>query len=65
MGIAAFLLFVVLVGLGVWAAQKWVPMSEPIKKALPYFALALLIVLLLVLLLGGAIHDVQIPRLRW
>lgn len=64
MGIIAFLLLCVVVGLIVWLAITYVPMPAPFKTALPILALVLLIVLLIALMFGGAGHDIAIPRLR-
>jgi hypothetical protein len=63
MGIIAFLLLCIVVGLIVWLAITFVPMPEQFKRALPIIAIILLVVLLLALMFGAG-HDVMIPRLR-
>ena len=64
MGILAYLLLVIVVGLIVWLAVRFVPMPEAFQKALPVLALVILIVLLLLAIFGGTISDVRIPQLR-
>lgn len=63
MGIIAFLLLCIVVGLIVWLAVTFVPMPPQFKTALPIIAIVLLVVLLIALLFGMG-HDVPIPRLR-
>ncbi len=64
MGILAFLLLVILVGLVVWAAVRYVPMPPIFQQALPVLALVILIIVLLLALFGGVITDVKIPQVR-
>ena len=63
MGLIAFLIVVIVVGLLVWAALKWIPMPPQFQTALPIFAIAILVIYLLVYMFGG-IADIPIPRVR-
>jgi len=63
MGLIAFLLLCVIVGVIVWAAVTYVPMPPQFKTALPVIAIIVLILILLLHVLGG-VNDVPIPRLR-
>lgn len=65
MGVIAYVLLVVLVGVLVWLAITYVPMPDQFKKFLPIAAIILLVLILLVEVFGiGPGHDVAIPRLR-
>lgn len=64
MGLIAFLLLVIVVGLLVWAAVRFVPMPQAFQTALPIIALVVLILILLLAIFGGSISDVKIPQLR-
>lgn len=63
MGLIQYLLLCVVVGVIVWLAVTYLPMPDNFKRALPVLALIVLIVILAVIMLGGA-SDVQIPKLR-
>jgi heme A synthase len=63
MGIVGYLLLVVIVGVLVWAAIRWIPMPEQFKTFLPIAAIVLLI-LVLVAALGLIPVDYPMPRLR-
>ena len=63
MGLIAFLLLCIVVGVIVWLAITYVPMPQQFKTALPVIAL-LVLVLILILYMFGGMHDVAIPRLR-
>ena len=63
MGLLAFLLVVIVVGLVVWLAITYVPMPPQFKTALPIIALVILILILIVYIFGG-VGDLTIPRVR-
>jgi nitrogen fixation/metabolism regulation signal transduction histidine kinase len=64
MGLIAFLLLIIIVGVIVGLAVRYAPMPAEFKTALPVIAIALLVLLLLLYIVGGSSWDVQIPRLR-
>lgn len=64
MGLIAYILLVIVVGLLVWAAVRFVPMPPVFQTALPILALVVLILILLLAIFGGTITDVRIPQLR-
>lgn len=65
MGIIAYLLLFVIVGVLVWLLIKFVPMPDEFKHWLPFIALGLMLLLLVTIVFGiGPGHDVAIPRLR-
>lgn len=64
MGLIAYLLLVIVVGLIVWLAIRFVPMPDNFKVALPIIALVVLVIVLIFYMFGGFHGDIMIPRLR-
>lgn len=64
MGILTFLVLVIVVGMLCYFAVRFAPMTDEFKKALPAFAIGLLVLLLIAIVLGLGGWDVPIPRLR-
>jgi hypothetical protein len=64
MGLIAYLILCVVVGVIVWLAVTYLPMPPAFKTFIPVAAIIVLVVILLVIMFGGGAHDVAIPRLR-
>jgi len=64
MGLIAYLILCVVVGVICWLVVTYVPMAPPFRTFIPIAAIIILVVILLMIMFGGGMHDVQIPRLR-
>jgi uncharacterized protein YhhL (DUF1145 family) len=63
MGIFAFFIICIVIGLAVWLINTYIPLPAPIKTVILVAAIIVIVVILLQAL-GVFGHDIQIPKLR-